>query len=313
MKLSQGQVMTTSKGLVFDIKRFAVHDGQGIRTTVFLKGCPLRCLWCQNPEGMNPKANLLYMENLCMNCGQCVQSCIHQGVIYKNGKRIINQDAKEDWDMIVDVCPTRALRWDSQIYDVDSLIEEVMKDQVFFQYEGGVTFSGGEPFVQYPFLKECLMRLNQQGIHTAIETTLYTEWEKIESVLEYVDQIYCDYKIEDDESHREYTGVSNQFIKENIKRLLQSVHGHKVIVRTPPIPSVNASEKNIRQIAKQLSSWNQDVKWELLNYNPLAPAKYVYLSKRFLLQKTLKAFTKKEMEKWIQVAKISGIRNIIQE
>ena len=140
--------MTTSKLRVFDIKRFSTHDGIGIRTTVFLKGCPLRCKWCQNPEGLLPTAQVLYMENKCIHCLSCLNTSKKQGIEVKDRKICLHREKKEDWNAIVDACPTRALQFDSKEYTIEQLVTEIKKDEAFFKREGGVTVSGGEPFLQ---------------------------------------------------------------------------------------------------------------------------------------------------------------------
>ena len=218
MKLSQGQVMTTSKGYIFDIKRFATHDGKGIRTTVFFKGCPLRCKWCQNPEGLSYLPQVLYMESKCMHCLSCVHASKQGGVKCVNHKISVSRNAKEDWDAICDVCPTLALSMDAK--------------------EGGVTFSGGEPFLQSDFLIDLLKVCKEKGIHTAIETSLYTDLENVQKALPYLDQIYCDCKLYDENLHKQYTGVSNEKVLKNIAYLLQSNKKEHVIVRTPLIPTI---------------------------------------------------------------------------
>lgn len=222
MKLSQGQVMTTSKGYIFDIKRFATHDGKGIRTTMFFKGCPLRCKWCQNPEGLSYLPQVLYMESKCMHCLSCVYASKQGAVRYVDHKICISRNAKEDWDAICDVCPTLALSMDAKEYTVEECVQEILKDEIFFKREGGVTFSGGEPFLQSDFLIDLLKACKEKRIHTAIETSLYTDLENVKRALPYLDQIYCDCKLYDENLHKQYTGVSNEKVLKNIAYLLQS-------------------------------------------------------------------------------------------
>ncbi len=310
MRLLKGQRMTMSKGLVFDIKRFAVHDGQGIRSTIFLKGCPLRCQWCQNPEGLNKQRQVLYLENRCIHCLSCVHASLKQGVTCTDGKIIVHRDIDEDWDRVIDVCPTSALRWDSQWMTSEELVDTVLKDSPFFRHGGGVTISGGEPFLQVDFLKDILQRLKTKGIHTAIETSLYTSLENVQSVLPYLDQIYCDLKVWDPSLHKQVTGVSNEIIKENIRFLLTGEKKDVVTVRTPMIPGMNDTKENVRQIAKFLSDTYTDVQYELLNYNPLAPSKYAYLDMEYGLDKDLK---RQDMEVFYSEAMRNGIRHLIIE
>lgn len=305
--------MTTSKGLIFDIKRFATHDGLGIRTTVFFKGCPLRCKWCQNPEGLKATPQVLYMESKCMHCLSCVRTCKKNGIIVKDNRLCVHRDYDEDWSQICDVCPTLALCMDSKEYDVDSCMYEILKDEVFFRQNGGVTFSGGEPFLQTDFLVQLLKECNKKGIHTAIETSLYTDLENIKMALPYLDQIYCDCKVYDSNLHSSLTGVSNEKILENIRFLLESNKKDQVIVRTPLIPNMTATKENIRSISQFLSSVYKDVHYELLNYNPLAQSKYSYLDMEYCFSENPKLYTRDEMEMFRQIAKDNGIQNLVIE
>lgn len=305
--------MTISKGLIFDIKRFATHDGTGIRTTVFFKGCPLRCKWCQNPEGLNPDSQVLYMENKCMHCLSCVHACKNGGVQLDGKHLVINRDVKEDWNSIVDVCPTLALKMDSSYYTVSECMEEILKDEPFFKREGGVTFSGGEPFLQIDFLEAILKECKKRGIHTAIETSLFTSLDHIKRVLPYLDQIYCDCKVYDAKLHYQYTGVDNTIILDNIAFLLHSDKKNQVIVRTPLIPGMTALKENITNISKFLVNQYKDVHYEILNYNPLAQSKYAYLDMKYCFKENPKLYTKEQMESYYAMARQSGIQNLIIE
>lgn len=160
------------KGQVFDIRRFSTHDGDGIRTTVFLKGCPLSCVWCQNPEGISAKKRPLYFENRCIHCGTCVKKSRAEGVKIENGKIHLNPKVAEDWAEIIDWCPAGAIEMDSREMTVNEVMEEVRKDEVFYRHGGGVTLSGGEPLFQWKFALELLKQCKKEGIHTAIELSL---------------------------------------------------------------------------------------------------------------------------------------------
>lgn len=305
--------MTTSNGLIFDIKRFATHDGKGIRTTVFFKGCPLRCKWCQNPEGLSPVSQVLYMESKCMRCLSCVHACKNKGIEFLNGKLVLHRNVNEDWSSICDVCPTLALSMDSQYYSVSSCMHEILKDEVFFKREGGVTFSGGEPFMQVVFLEALLKECKKKNIHTAIETSLFTSLDNVKRVLPYLDQIYCDCKIYDSALHKKYTGVDNQQILSNIEYLLRSDKSNAVIVRTPLIPTMSATKENISQIAHFLVSCNPNVHYEILNYNPLAQAKYAYLDLAYCFKENPKLYSQDKMDQFYKIAKNEGIQHLIIE
>ena len=299
--------MTTSNYLVFDIKRFAVHDGAGIRTTIFFKGCPLRCRWCQNPEGLLPSRQPLYFEDKCLHCRNCEKHS-HGQLIYQDKPLFKGND---DFEEIIKYCPGGAIQYDSTYYSLEELKNKVMEDEVFFKYGGGVTLSGGEPFMQGEKLIDLLKELHKD-VHTAIETSLYTSLDLLKQALPYLDRIYCDMKIFDEEAHCRGTGVSNKVIKENLSYILSSEHKDKVIVRTPLIPGFSATDENIHDIASYLYGLDPDIKYELLNYNPLAQAKYDLTSFDYGLDKDIKAFDQKTMDHYYQIAEDSGIKNIIK-
>lgn len=313
MKLLRELLMKTSKALVFDIKRFAVHDGHGLRTTIFFKGCPLRCRWCQNPEGLSPKRRPLYFENVCIHCQRCEQFAQEGQMTYHNHRPYFNLNYQGDFDNLVQVCPATAIRYDSQAYDIEELIEKIKADEVFFREEGGVTFSGGEPFMQGQFLIEILKRCKEEGIHTAIETSLYTSLELIQQALPYLDLIYADLKIYDEQLHLQYTGVSSEVIKKHIRFLLTSEYKNKVIIRTPLIPSMSATDDNITSIANFLVNIDPEVKYELLNYNPLASSKYSLVDLEYGVDQQLQMLTQKQMQHYYDIVYQTGLKNLIIE
>lgn len=313
MRLLKEQHMKTSKALVFDIKRFAIHDGHGLRTTVFFKGCPLRCKWCQNPEGLTSKRRLLYLKNNCIHCQRCRQIAKPGQMEYVNEQPHFNFNYDGSFDNLIKYCPSGAIRYDSQEYDVASLIEKIKADKVFFRDDGGVTFSGGEPLMQGEFLVEILKRCKEEGIHTAIETTLFGSWELIEKILPYLDLIYVDLKIYDEKKHQEYTNVSSKMIKEHIKYILESKHKDKVIIRTPLIPQMSATDDNIINITTFLINIYPEVKYELLNYNPLASSKYELVDLEYGVDKQYKMFTKEQMQHFYDLVYQIGLKNLIIE
>ena len=305
--------MEISKALVFDIKRFAVHDGFGLRTTVFFKGCPLRCKWCQNPEGLFTKRRLLYFKNSCIHCQRCKQFAIEKQMIYKNDRPYFNNEYQGDFDNLVMACPSGAIRYDSEVYDIETLLEKIKEDEVFFRDDGGVTFSGGEPLMQGQFLVEILKRCKEEGLHTAIETTMYASLDLIKKVLPYLDLMYIDLKIFDEKEHEKYTNVSSKIIKENIQYILKSKHKDKVIIRTPLIPTITATDENITKITNFLVNLYPEIKYELLNYNPLAPSKYELVDLEYGVDKQYKMFDQKQMRHFYQIVKQAGLKNLIIE
>lgn len=313
MRLLKEQLMKTSSALIFDIKRFAVHDGSGLRTTVFFKGCPLRCKWCQNPEGLSTKRRLIYFANSCIHCRRCEQYAKDNQMIYKDNRPYFNLQYQGDFDDLIRVCPSAAIRYDSEEYDIDSLMEKIKEDQVFFRNDGGVTFSGGEPLMQGEFLVNILKRCHEENIHTAIETTLFASLDFIQRVLPYLDLIYIDLKVFDEKEHKRLTGVSSKTIKEHIKYILESEHKNKVIIRTPLIPSMSATDDNITKISKFLVSIDPEVKYELLNYNPLASAKYELVDLEYGVDKQYKMFNKEKMQHFYDIVYTTGLKNLIKE
>ena len=302
--------MKTSKALVFDIKRFAVHDGAGIRTTVFFKGCPLRCKWCQNPEGLTINRRPLYFKSSCIHCRRCEQAAKKGQIVYKDDRPWFNLTF-EDFDSVIKACPSGAIRYDSTWYDVDTLVDKIKEDMVFFRHGGGVTFSGGEPLMQKDFLVEILKRCQKEGIHTAMETTVYAPLDLVKRVLENLDQVYIDCKLFDPKLHKQSTGVENEQILKNIQWVLQSKHKDKVIIRTPLIPGYTATKDNLASIAEYISGIYPKVSYELLNYNPLAESKYELVEKEYPLGKQ-KMFTKEEMNHFYKVVQTHGIEHLIK-
>lgn len=305
--------MRTNEAYVFDIKRFAVHDGDGIRTTVFFKGCPLRCKWCQNPEGLEARPQPVYLKNQCIHCGIC-NRLKHKGQLEWDGVGpVLNHAWPGGFDEIVDACPSAAIRYDSQVYDVEALMEKIREDEVFFKGRGGVTFSGGEPFLQGHFLEEILKRAKAEGLHTAIESCFFADPALVKSCAPYLDRIFADVKILDPTKHQEATGRDNARILENIAWLLNSEeHRDKVIIRTPLIPGYTASEENIAAISSWISRHYPDVKYELLNYNPLASSKYEMTGKEYPLP-AYKMFTADQMEAFRTIAREHGVKHLVLE
>ena len=315
MKSLQEQAMEIFKmeGTIFDIRRFSTHDGDGIRTTVFFKGCPLSCVWCQNPEGISAKRRPIYFENRCIHCCTCVSQSKDGGCRTCDGKIQLNIQADEDWNQLIYQCPTGALEMDSQILSLDEVMEEIRKDKVFFRHGGGVTLSGGEPLMQWQFAVELLKKCQEEDIHTAIETSLYAKPEVVKELIPYLSMAFSDLKLIDEEAHKKYVGVSNEIIKKNMEILLSSEIREHVIIRTPMIPGITTSKENIQGIAEFISNIYSDVSYEILNYNPLAEAKYHLVDKEYCFKENPKMYSKEQMQQFGQWAKEAGVKNIIIE
>lgn len=300
-------------GTVFDIRRFSTHDGNGIRTTVFLKGCPLRCVWCQNPEGIDPKAYPVHFPNKCIRCGACLEMSKNGGVHFDNGEIRLCREKADEWPEIIKECPTGGIVMDSVIYTAEQLAEEVLKDEVFFRRGGGVTLSGGEPLLQGGFAVEVLRLLQGKKIHTAVETSLSVPPRTIMDALPYLDLIYADMKIADEAAHKKHVGTSNALIKKNLEYVLTSKFREKAVIRTPLIPGYTATEENLSAIASFLSGIYPEVRYELLNYNPLAGAKYHLVDWDYCFKENPNMYTRDQMIRFGEIVKSNGIKNLIME
>jgi len=242
-----------SRGYIFDIKRFAVHDGPGIRTTVFLKGCPLRCWWCHNPEGISQKNELMFFGFKCIQCKICLHACTYGAITFEDSQRIVREKCV-GCGICSENCPTEALRLVGTHITVDELMLRIERDVLLYDNSnGGVTFSGGEPLLQHVFLKQVLQECKKRDIHTVLDTSGYAPKEAFFSVLDYVDLFLFDLKLAGDEEHKLYTGVSNKIIKDNLRMLVDLGRGNDVILRFPVIPGITDTEKNVNCLVEFVS------------------------------------------------------------
>jgi pyruvate formate lyase activating enzyme len=262
------------RGLIFDIQRFSVHDGPGIRTSVFLKGCEFRCAWCQNPEGLSAAIRLWHFEKRCVGCGECIPSCPEKALSSGGpSKVLIDQQACTLCSRCIEVCPSGALAYDGREVEAGEVIAEVEKDRVFHEVSGGgVTLTGGEPLCQPEFSAEILRGCRERGISTVVETALALDESAVDMVRPWVDLFLVDLKLADPEAHRSWTGFSNETVRKNLERLVRQ--GAAVQARIPLIPDVTATEDNLRALGRYVRSLNGHVPIELVNFNPLARDKY---------------------------------------
>jgi pyruvate formate lyase activating enzyme len=274
--------MSEVSGTIFNIQRFSIHDGPGIRTTVFLKGCPLRCFWCHNPEGMRVKAEIQFYPEKCIYCGECVQVCEHEGhqlAAGGSGHAYVRENCVACGEC-ADGCCAGALQLAGEQRSAQAVVAEVMRDRAFYNTSGGgVTLSGGEPLLQRAFTRAVLEGCRLEGIHTAIETTAFFPWETIAEFMPLVDLVMMDIKHIDPEKHRWATGVSNERILANARRIAAS--GKPLLFRTPVIPTVNATLEEIGAIGAFVAelqsarpSGSQAIGWDLLPFHRLASDKY---------------------------------------
>lgn len=258
------------KGRIFDIQFFCVHDGPGIRTTVFFKGCPLRCMWCHNPEGISREIHLSYSETKCIGCGACAAVCrVHE---FSGGRHIIHRSNCTLNGRCVAVCPTGALSLVGRDVTAGEVIAEVLRDKMYYGPSGGgMTLSGGEPAVQPEFMLALAMLAKAEGLNVAIETSGYAPFRVYEPVLPYVDTFLYDIKETDPELHMRYTGVSPRLPLENLRKLYDA--GASILLRCPIIPGLNDRDDHFRTIASLTKEMPDLLGAELLPYHKLAASK----------------------------------------
>ena len=266
-------------GWVFDIQRFCVHDGPGLRTTVFLKGCPLNCSWCSNPEGQPFSPELMYNAARCMQCGSCAEGCAAAAITQGAGGITFDRLRCTACGSCDANCPTTALVLKGRDMTAGEVVSEVMKDaDVYRSSGGGATVSGGEPFSQPDFLYEILTMLHAAGIHTAVETSAAARWEDIERCLPFLSMVLCDVKHADAAVLREWTGAEWEHIKKNIASIL-SYHGN-VLIRIPVIPAFNTDDESFAKIAGFFHEMGV-TQTELLPYHVLGEGKFQMLGRPY--------------------------------
>ena len=259
-------------GVIFDIQRFSIHDGPGIRTNVFLKGCPLRCRWCHNPEGLSPKPEISYLEKKCSMCGQCAAVCPNGCHKADENGHIFNRDACISCGRCAEGCFFGALELVGKRMSAREVVDEAMKDETFFKTSGGgITLSGGEPMFQPSFSKAILTEAKSRGLSTCMETSGYASRESFESLLRYVDLFLFDIKETSKERHIEATGVDNAPILENLKLLSDS--GKQIVLRCPLIPGINDRREHAENIAALSRAHKGVISIEIEPYHPLGVTK----------------------------------------
>lgn len=270
------------KGTISEIERYAIKDGPGIRTVVFLKGCPLRCLWCANPETQITNQQLMYWQTRCIGCKQCINTCPYNALSWSEIGIKIDREICASCGSCVTTCNSNALTMAGKSLTVDEVVEEVMKDAAYYQFSGGgVTFSGGEATTQATFLIEACKMLKGKGITTCIETCGYAKWEIYEKLIPYMDYFFYDLKTVDSDVHQKLTGVSSQLILDNYIKLVQA--GVDITVRIPIIPSLNDTDANITNTLEFLEKVNPGCHVSLLPYHSLGVSKYDKLDMEYRL------------------------------
>lgn len=256
---------------ISNISRCSVHDGPGLRTVVYFKGCGLRCRWCHNPETLSGRRDIMYIPSKCIHCGRCIAVCPKHHIISGNDM-VFEREGCIRCGKCADICPTGALESCGEKMTIEQVMTEVKKDRHYYAAsDGGITLSGGECLLQSDFAAELLRICKKEGIHTVIETALFVPWANIEKVLQYTDMFFADLKIADFQKHRLYTGQDNQIILENLRKLTDT--GAAVTLRIPLIPGVNDSLEDMDAIGCIIKDMGI-IAVELLRYNYLAESKY---------------------------------------
>lgn len=280
--------------VVFDIKRFAIYDGPGIRTTIFFKGCSLNCKWCQNPEGINGKVELYYDEKKCINCSECIKVCPIKKINSSVSNRFSSKvECLNGCTICYNNCPSRAIYKKGESYCAEELVSLSLEDLDFYKLSGGgVTISGGEPLLQINFVEEFLKRLKDYNINVVVETAGYVKWGNFSRILKNVDIFYYDLKIFNEKKHIEYTSHSNKLILKNLIKL--SKQNKEIIIRIPMIPNITDTEENLESLISFIKG-NKLEKYqiEILPYNELAEVKY---DKKGINSKDIEKYFSKGLE-----------------
>ncbi|OVE78664.1 hypothetical protein BVY01_04695 [bacterium I07] len=264
--------------ILFAVKRYSLHDGPGIRTTLFFKGCPLKCGWCHNPEGLSPDPELIYRLGRCIHCAACAAVCPEKALSIEDDAVLIDRNRCRISRCCTDACPSNALEIAGDSYSLEAVMEIIEQDIVFYdESEGGVTLSGGEPLMQFEFVEDLLRMCRNHYIHTALDTSGYIQTERLMSIAPFVKLFLYDLKIMDTVEHQKATGVGSELILENLKALDRA--DYSLIIRIPVIPGLNDNVDNMKQIGQFLSTLNHSYRIDLLPYHNLGEEKYKQLKK----------------------------------
>ena len=300
------------EGIVTNIQRFSIHDGPGIRTTVFFKGCNLHCFWCHNPETLRRDPQLQLFPDRCIGCGECFERCPEGAHVMTEEGRAFLRELCKACGTCVETCYAQALLLVGECKTVDEVVEEVLRDLPFYETSGGgVTLSGGEPLLQLDFAYAILERCREAGLHTAVETAANWPWERLETLLPVTDLVMMDVKLMDSARHKECTGVPNARILENAKRLgTEAPTSGKplaLIVRTPIVPGVNDNPEDVLAIAQFAAQLPNLLYYELLPFHPMASGKYDSLDIDYRARE-MKSPPKEQMDALTEVAAQFGIK-----
>jgi pyruvate formate lyase activating enzyme len=282
-------------GTVFDIRRYSIHDGPGIRTAVFFKGCPLACAWCHNPESQSFSLELMFRAKRCIQCNDCLDVCPNNAVSRRGDGIYVDRSACKVSGNCTLICPAGALEILGRVMSVESVLAEIERDRVFYEQSGGgATFTGGEPLSQPRFLLELLSACRKRGISTVLDTSGYAPWPVLNEIRLLVDVFLCDLKMVDDTRHRQWTGVTNAQILSNLRMLSEA--GSRIQVRIPLIPGINDDEENLGATGEFLAALPHVPPVALLPYHNIAEGKYAGLGKVYGLSELHTPMPKRMME-----------------
>jgi pyruvate formate lyase activating enzyme len=305
--------MAESEALIFQIQKMSTEDGPGIRTTVFFKQCPLKCIWCHNPESILKKPQLEWFKHKCIGCKICIETCQQGALSLEEDGMHIDREKCNSCGDCSEECPSTALHMFGELWLLEDLYYEIQKDKVYYtQSHGGITVSGGEPTLQSDFILDFLKKCKENGISTALDTCGYASKKIYEKLLPHVDLVLLDIKEINSDKHKEFTGVPNDLILENAIWISNYVkeNSKKLWVRTPIIPNYTATEKNIKGIGEFIVNKLHNIpeRWDLLSFNNLCTAKYERLDMDWPL-KDIPLMTKDEMDDFVEFAKKIGVKN----
>ncbi len=299
----------TLSDLVFDIQRGALHDGPGIRTVVFLKGCPLNCQWCHNPEARSFEAQLFWYTDRCVHCGACAEACQYGVHIFENGIHNIKFERCVLSAECVDVCQHDALKIIGAETSILEILGEVLPDQAYYDNSGGgITLSGGEPMSHLEFIQELLTQCKEHGVHTCIQTAGSVAQERFEKVLPLVDHFLFDFKLSNPKNHKRYTGVSNELILENLRYLYKN--GAIITLRCPIITGINDTQDHFLAIHELSLEYPNLAGIELLPYHDMGKSKAASIGLKIPFEE-LKTTTKEKSESWLNRLRILGTNKAV--
>lgn len=293
-------------GFVFNIQRFSISDGPGIRTTVFMKGCNMRCFWCHNPESQELYPQIQFFLQKCIGCLKCVKICPHHAQLFEQGKRVYLRSLCVNCGKCAEVCNSQALVLIGKEMTVSEVMEKVTRDLPFYKIsKGGVTFSGGEPLEQADFLRALLIECKKQNIHTAVDTAGNVSWEEFEKIIQYTDLFLYDIKCMDNEKHKQATGAENIRILENLRLIQSAGFQNEIWIRIPIIPGINDNEEEAKKVVNFIREFKGISKIDLLPFHKMGKEKYESLGMEYKAEELLPV-REDVLEKLVQIYRKNG-------